>query len=167
MDWFITKTTAVYELCDDSDRGRLKICIHVVIYSAWSRSHNTETPSFLALFVHKEKSFPVQFFDHFWITCGLDIVRKVLECVQSSLLSDNMENKCMCSHKGKKQLGVWYFLGVYKSIHYWPVLKSQCISEKYSKNSTVACSHQSLWCRICKQCVYINVVAYCIVRYWN
>lgn len=113
---------------------------------------HTTNSQFSVSFVHKEKSFPVQFADLFWITCGLYIVGKyVLECVQSSLFSDIMENKCMCSHTGgKTTTGVWYFLGVYKSIYYTGQLvhhvNSQGIFEKYSKNSTVACRCQSLWC---------------------
>lgn len=63
------KTTAVYEFCDDSDRGIVSICLS----SQPDQGHTTNS-QFSVSFVHKEKSFPVQFADHFWITCGLYIV---------------------------------------------------------------------------------------------
>lgn len=37
---------------------------------------HTTNSQFSVLFVQKEKSSPVQFADHFWITCGLYIVGK-------------------------------------------------------------------------------------------
>lgn len=76
IDWFTMKTTAVYKFCDDSDRGgRLKVFVSMCLSSQPDQGHTTNS-QFSVSFVHKEKSSPVQFADHFWITCGLYIVGK-------------------------------------------------------------------------------------------
>lgn len=98
-----------------------RYCIQVFIFSAWSRSHN-KLPVFCFVCPQRKifsRSICRSFLNYMW-------------SLYSGKISFGMCSKFIIfwhygkqmhvlqSYGGKTSTGVWYFLGVYKSIYYWP-----------------------------------------------
>lgn len=143
------KTTAVYKFCDDSDRGgRLKV-LYPSVYLLSLIKVTQQTPSFLFRLSIMKNLFPfnlpiiselhvvfISWENKFWNVFKVHYFLTLWKT-----------NACVVIRGKKHQLvsGIsWGFIKAFTTGQQVHHVNSQGIFEKYSKNSTVACSCQSL-----------------------